>query len=73
VLNDRIRKEADNSMKEYQQLYIGLHQNPELTESAVGHMKSILGEENLQLVEPTMTGEDFSLLRLLVSETGICR
>lgn len=33
--------------------------HPELTQNAVKHMESIIGKENLILVEPTMTGEDF--------------
>jgi len=45
--------------------------NPGLTGSAVRHMQSILGEENLQMVGPTMTGEDFGRYGLTKEKTPI--
>jgi len=36
------------------------YNNPELTQRLIGVWKSSLGEENVEIVDPTMGGEDFS-------------
>ena len=36
------------------------YNNPELTKRLVGVWKKSLGEENVEIVDPTMGGEDFS-------------
>ena len=40
------------------------HNNPELTRRLIGTWKTSLGDENVEIVDPTMGGEDFSELRL---------